>query len=211
LAEASETDNQQWERRYGEPGYAYGTQPNAFMAAQRPLIRRGMRALVPADGEGRNGVWLAEQGCDVVTFDRSTAGPEKARRLAAERGVQIDARSGDLATWSWPVAEFDLVVSVFVHLLPSRRPQVHAAYLGALKPGGLVILEAFRPAHAEFQKAGTVGGPPSPERMFTAAMLRQDFAAAEIVLLEETETMLDEGGHHVGRSAVVRLIARRPA
>ena len=86
------------------------------------------------------------------------------------------------------------------------RVSVHRAMLAALKPGGLVILEAFTPEQLNY----TSGGPRLPEMLYTAGMLRADFAAGEVLELTETRTELAEGNYHSGPAAVVRLVARRP-
>lgn len=194
-----------WDQRYAEPGYAYGTEPNAFLASQRHRLKPGMRALAVADGEGRNGVWLATQGLEVLSVDASAVGLAKARALARRRGVRIRTEQADLTRWDWPQAAFDVVAAIFIHFMPEHRTRMHRAMLAALAPGGLLILEAFTPRQLEYRS----GGPPLREMLYTADMLRADFASAEILLLEETLTELHEGAYHRGTAAVVRLIARR--
>jgi len=195
-----------WDERYAEPGYAYGTEPNAFLAAQQARLRPGGRALVVADGEGRNGVWLARQGLAVLSVDASGVGLAKAQALAATYGVTIDTLQADLTTWDWPLAEYDVVVAIFAHFRPEHRARLHASMVAALRPGGMVILEAFTPAQLGYAS----GGPRDPEMLYSADLLRADFAAAEILLLDETLTELDEGRYHRGTGAVVRMLARRP-
>jgi len=195
-----------WESRYGEPGYAYGTVPNAFLREQAKRLSPGSRVLAVGDGEGRNGVWLAIQGHEVWSVDASAAGLAKALKLAAERGVSLHTELVDLSTWDWPVSAFDAVVSIFLHFRPDLRLRMHVAMLAALRPGGLLILEAFTPAQLGYSS----GGPPDREMLFTAGMLRQDFAGADILFLEETRTELDEGRYHRGPAAVVRMLVRKP-
>lgn len=199
--------SQFWDERYAEPGYAYGTEPNAFLVSQRHLLEPGKRALAVADGEGRNGVWLAEQGLEVLSVDQSAVGLAKARALAAARGVSLRTEQADLTHWDWPQAAFDLVVAIFIHFSPAQRTRMHRAMFAALRPGGLLILEAFTPEQLEYRS----GGPPVREMLYTAEMLRADFAQAAILSLEETITELQEGPYHRGTAAVVRLIARRPS
>lgn len=196
--------------RYSEPGYHYGTAPNAFIAAQKPLLEKGMRALLPGDGEGRNGVWLAEQGLEVTSFDPSIVGVEKARQLAAERGVKIDARIGDVESWTWKKCEYDVIVLSYVHLIPSMRARAHHNVWEALRPGGIVILEAFSPRQLEMRKKGAKGGPQEIDQLLTVEMLRKDFPAAEFLVLEEIEADF-EGRTHGGRCAVTRMVARKRA
>ncbi len=199
-----------WDERYaGQRGISFGTAPNVFLASQGSLLRKGQRALVPGDGEGRNGVWLAEQGLTVDTVDLSPVGVGNAKALAAERGVAIHAVAADLTAWAWPVAAYDLVVSIFLHFPAAIRADLHGRMSESLVPGGVMLLEGYTPAQTQHRAAGSVGGPHDAEMLFTPAQLRTDFAALEMVTLEEAEVDLDEGARHRGRSAVVRMIARR--
>src|SRR5262245_56563215 len=111
--------------RYREPGYHYGTEPNAFLASQRARLKAGMKALMPGDGEGRNGVWLAEQGVTVTSFDPSPFGVDKARQLAAARGVTLDARVVGVESWDWREGQFDVVGLFFIHLPAALRRAAH--------------------------------------------------------------------------------------
>jgi cyclopropane fatty-acyl-phospholipid synthase-like methyltransferase len=197
--------NEFWDTRYSEPGYAYGTEPNAFLASKAGLLRPGMSALAVADGEGRNGVWLASRGLEVLSVDASEVGLRKTRELAASRGVAIRTAQADLGRWAWPKAEFDVVVSIFAHFPPELRPRLHQAMLAALKPGGLVVLEAFTPEQLRYAS----GGPRAAELLYSAAMLRTDFAGGEVLELTESVVELDEGQYHRGPAAVVRLVVRR--
>jgi SAM-dependent methyltransferase len=198
-----------WEERYARQGFAYGETANAFLRARRERLKPGMRALVPGDGEGRNGVWLAEQGLVVDTLDLSARGVAKARRLAAARGVAVNAICADAHAWRWPAAEYDLVALIYLHLVAAERKSLHAKAAAALKSGGLILLEAFRPEQLTRQAAGGRGGPHARELLYTPEDLGADFAALEIIALEEADVDLAEGALHVGRGAVVRAIARR--
>ena len=194
-----------WNSRYAEAGFAYGTAPNAFLVSQAHCLRPGMRALAVADGEGRNGVWLAQQGLDVLSVDASEIGLRKAQALAGERNVALRTEVADLFSWKWPVACFDVVVAIFAHFPPSERARLHANMLKALVPGGVLILEAFTMQQLQYQS----GGPRAPEMLYSADQLRVDFYGAEMLMLEETLAELDEGPYHRGPAAVVRLLARR--
>ncbi len=197
-----------WDRSYGVSEYIFGTEPNRFLASQAHHFATGGRVLVPGDGEGRNGVWLSGQGFDVTTVDASAAGVGKARALAAARGVKPSIQHSNLEEWDWPSDAFDAVASIFVHFMPHVRPRLHRRMLEALKPGGVLVLEAFTPKHVAQRAAGSRGGPP-PEMLYTAAMLRDDFAGGVFELVEEADIVLDEGNRHQGRASVVRLVLRR--
>ena len=198
---------QSWEERYAGENYLFGTEPNDFLAEEAARLVPGQRALAVADGEGRNGVWLAGKGLDVLSVDFSANALVKARALAAERGLTIKTEQADLFAWDWPVAAFDLAVAFFIQ--PGRAQQriLFAAMLAALKPGGMLIFEA----HAKAQAASEFGGPDNPDHLYSAATVREALAGAEaeIVILEE-KTIIRRGGRHPGKpAAVVRLIARR--
>lgn len=196
-----------WNARYAEAGFAYGTEPNAFLVSQQHRFHPGMKALAVADGEGRNGVWLAQQGLKVLSVDASEVGLDKAAQLAADRGVPLRTECVELTAWKWPEAEFDVVVAIYIHFPPDVRARMHRAMWQALRPGGVLILEAFTPEQLHYKS----GGPPVAEMLYTADKLRIDFAGTDIVLIEECVTDLAEGRYHRGPAAVVRLVARRPA
>jgi cyclopropane fatty-acyl-phospholipid synthase-like methyltransferase len=194
-----------WNQRFSQPGYTYGTEPNAFLVSQKNYLKPGMKALAVADGEGRNGVWLAQQGLEVLSVDGSEVGLRKTQELAKSRGVAIHTELAELTKWIWPENEFDLVVAIFIHFPPEHRARMHEKMLGALKPGGLLLLEAFTPEQLEYR----TGGPPVAEMLYTAGMLRDDFKAGEVLRLEEALTDLQEGPGHSGRAAVARLVLQK--
>lgn len=195
-----------WDERFDRHDYVYGTEPNAFLVSQRHRLAQGMSALAVADGEGRNGVWLAEQGLRVTSVDASAVGLQKAMRLALDRGVSLNTVCADLGDWQWPQGQYDLVASIFLHLPSALRPLLHARMLQAVRPGGLVILEGFRPEQIDY---GT-GGPSNVDMLYTPQMLSDDFAEAELLHLKAVEPELDEGPFHAGKAATVRMVARRP-
>jgi Methyltransferase domain len=200
-----------WDERYGPPGYAYGVSPSGFLEDQIARLVPGMRVLVPGDGEGRNGVWLARQGLSVTTVDISPLGCGKARALARERGVKLDIVQADLRTWAWPRGEFDVVASVFVHFPPGDRPAMHARMRAPVKPGGTILIEAFDPRQIECQKVGKGGGPRDAAMLYDAALLRADFEPVDELLLEHVREELHDGRLHDGPCALVRGVFRVPA
>ncbi len=201
-----EGPGQFWDRKYADDEYFYGKAPNAWLTGHAHRLRPGMRALSVADGEGRNAVWLAEQGLAVTAVDASGKAIAKAKALAAQRGVIVEHVEADLTTWPWPEAAFDVAVAIFAHFTANHRPAIHRAMLNTVKPGGLVLIEAYSP----YQHLHRTGGPPDLDMLYTAWRLEQDFAGAEILELAEVTTELQEGRGHSGTSAVVRLVARRP-
>jgi len=195
-----------WNERYAGEDYLFGTEPNAFLESQRDLLEPGQRALAVADGEGRNGVWLAHQGLDVLSVDFSPVALEKARLLAARAGVKIKTELADLRTWDWGADRFDVVAAIFIQFAPpAERARMFENMKRCLKPGGLLILQGYTPKQIEYD----TGGPPQVENLYTAALLREAFAGMTILHLAEHEDVIEEGTRHRGLSALVDLVARK--
>jgi len=195
-----------WDERFSRTELVYGDEPNAYLREQaQKRLKAGAKVLVPGDGYGRNGLWLAKQGCELTTIDVSPVGVERARNDAKRAGLALQILLGDVNTWDWPKSEFDATVSIYLHLPPEQRSGVHRQMFEALRPGGIVILEAFTPAQLQFSS----GGPKQVELLYNAEILRQDFAAAEVLELAELEVELHEGKMHLGEGAVVRAVLRK--
>jgi len=146
---------QRWEQRFAVPDYAFGKEPNYFLASCKPLLPRSGRVLAVADGEGRNGVWLAEQGLDVVSLDFSPSAQRKARALAKERGVTVTFLQGDVHTFDYPEAAFDVVAEIFTQFsTPANRALKWAGTRKALKPGGLLIIQGYAPKQLQYSTGG---------------------------------------------------------
>ncbi len=194
-----------WDERYGGKRYFYGTEPNAFLVSQHALLKPGMKCLAMADGEGRNGVWLAEQGLDVLSLDASPVAQAKARQLAQRRGVQMRFEQADMLAWQ-SGARFDVVVAIFIQFVgPDLRPQQFANLKQHLKPGGLLLLQGYTPKQLEFR----TGGPSQVENLYTEPMLRELCADMEILHLREHDSVIREGEGHNGLSALIDLVARK--
>ncbi len=198
------SDLEFWEERYSAPDYIFGTAPNAFLASQAHRLKPGLTALAVADGEGRNGVWLAEQGLDVTSIDFSPRALAKARALADQRRVALRAEEADVGNWTWPEAAFDVVVAIFIQFAdPPTRERIFSGIKRTLKPGGLLLLEGYRPEQLRY---GT-GGPPQIEHLYTRALLEQAFADMQILELREHDSEIHEGARHHGMSALIDLVA----
>ncbi len=199
-----------WSTRYRDAGedYVFGTTANRFLAAQSALLGSGRTALSVADGEGRNAVWLAEQGLRVTATEISPVALEKARKLAAGRHVEVDFVLADAVAWDYPEAAFDFVVGIFIQFAdPVQRARMFAGMARALRPGGHLIVQGYTPKQLEYR----TGGPSAVENLYTAELLRTAFPGLDIVHLQEYEDVLDEGVGHKGQSALVGLVARKPA
>ena len=196
-----------WDARYRCEEYIFGTRPNAFLASQEEYLAAGSRVLAVADGEGRNGVWLAQRGCKVCSVDISPVAIEKAKRLALDRNVHIDFAIADLMEWEWPDAGFDVVVCIFIQFAsPGMRKKLFDGFWRTLRPGGVVIMEGYGVKQLQY----TSGGPGKLENLYTPQILRDAFAEWEMLLLREYDAVLDEGPRHRGMAALVDLVARKP-
>ena len=194
-----------WDERYRGEEYIYGTSPNGFLRSQIAHLPQG-RILCLAEGEGRNAVWLAEQGRSVTAVDGSPVGLAKARRLAAERGVHIDTVVADLADFPIPAGHWDGIVSIFCHIRPDIRADLHRRAVQGLRPGGVFVLEAYTPAQLRHR----TGGPPDEDKLMTLADLRRELAGLDFVHAVELEREVVEGRLHHGLGAVVQVVAVRP-
>jgi len=194
-----------WDQRYSDEEYVYGKNPNDFLANSANKIPKG-KVLCIAEGEGRNAVFLAEQGYTVVAVDSSSVGLSKARILADERGVNIETVVCDLADFNIEPDSWDGVVSIFAHVPPEVRKQLHKKIVTGLRTGGVLILEAYRPDQLKYK----TGGPPSTEYMMTLQGLEQELAGLTFEYGVELDRDVVEGKFHTGKGAVVQIIGKKP-
>lgn len=197
-----------WDERYSAEDYAYGTEPNDFLAAHAHMLPMG-RVLSLAEGEGRNAVFLAGQGYEVTAVDQSAVGLGKARRLAEREGVAIETIVADLAEFKIEPQSWDGIVSISAHVPRSIRKGLHRRVAEGLKPGGVLLLEAYTPRQLE--TAGKGGpGPDQSDRFMTLAELHQELQGLDFLIARETEREVNEGKYHHGPGAVVQVVARKP-
>jgi len=193
-----------WDKRYAGESYAYGTQPNDFLLENAQTLPVG-DTLCLGEGEGRNAVFLAGLGHRVTALDSSEVGLGKARRLAADNDVRIDAIHADLAEYDIEPGRWDCIVAIFCHLPPDLRRKVHGQIAAAPRPGGRFILEAYTPD----QLALGTGGPGNAAMMMDVASLRDELGGLEFEIAREVVRDIREGEFHDGMGATVQLIARK--
>lgn len=194
-----------WDQRYASDNYIYGTDPNDWFVEKLRIMKVG-KLLMPAEGEGRNAVWAAEQGWNVTAFDQSPEGRTKALKLAAEREVEINYLVKDLRCFRGEENTYDAIGLIYVQMPAEFRAKVHTELVKFLKPGGCLILEAFSKA----QMGNNSGGPKNPDMLYSAAELRSDFAALKILEFHDVRIHLEEGPLHKGLADVIRIFARKP-
>jgi cyclopropane fatty-acyl-phospholipid synthase-like methyltransferase len=196
-----------WNDRYRSTDFAYGEAPNIFLTEAASHLKPVGKILVPGDGEGRNGVWLARQGFDVTTIDLSEEGCAKAEKLAQRHSVPLTVICADLAAWEWPQGHFDGVVSIFLHVPSQFRPRLHGLMRKALRDDGILIIEAFEPNHLTWRALNpAVGGPGNVDMLYDLDDLKADFAPMVEIFSQVKVTDLAEGIYHKGKGSVVRAV-----
>ena len=197
----------QWEEKFSTPEYQFGTAPNGFLVRENSRLKPQAKVLCIADGEGRNSIWLAEQGHRVHAVEAAMNAIEKARALALERGVTVKHEQVDLEDWEWPVEQYDAVVAIFIQFTDTvGRARMFAQIAAALRPSGVLLLEGYGPG----QLAYGTGGPKSLDHLYAVDELRTAFPTLTVALLEEYDVKLDEGPRHRGMSSLVDLVAIKP-
>lgn len=192
-----------WDERYADKDYVYGTEPNAFLAEHIGLLKGPVLSL--AEGEGRNAVFMARHGLDVLGVDGSAVGLEKAQNLARSRGVTVRTELVDLAIYTPPVETFGSVVSIFAHLPSALRQRLHGLVEQSLVPGGIVLLEGY----SKKQIHRDTGGPGNLDMLLSREDIELEFPGCEVLLSQEIEREVIEGKAHNGLASVVQFIARK--
>ena len=190
-----------WDERYSEPGFAYGTAPNEFLISVVDRIQHG-KILSLAEGEGRNAVYLASLGYHVTGVDGSDVGLRKAGELAAERGVAITTIHADLGGFEIEPDQWDGIIACYCHLPSAIRIPLHRAAVQGLKQGGVFVLEAF----SKEQLGYGTGGPQSLDMLMSLDELEQELAGLEFVHAVQTEREVREGSGHTGLASVIQLL-----
>ena len=194
-----------WNERYREPGFAYGTAPNEFLISVVDRIPQG-KILSLAEGEGRNAVYLASLGYQVTGVDGSEVGLRKAVELATERGVAITTIQADLGEFEIEPEQWDGIIACYCHVPSAIRIPLHRAAVRGLKPGGVFVLEAF----SKEQLAYDTGGPKSLDMLMSLDDLKRELAGLEIIHAVKMERDIREGRGHTGLSSVVQILAVKP-
>jgi SAM-dependent methyltransferase len=198
------SDLDHWQQRYASDEYRFGTAPNAFLASQAKRLPKSGKALAIADGEGRNGVFLAEQGLDVLSLDFAPNAQAKARKLAAERGVALRVEQADVINWTYAADTFDVVAAIFFQFAaPPERDRIFAGILRTLKPGGLLLLEGYGLKQLDYK----TGGPSMLENLYTREILEKAFADFVSLDIREYDAEIHEGAGHGGMSALIDVVA----
>jgi len=193
-----------WDKRYSGKQYAYGTKANDFLLSMHSKLPVG-KVLCLGEGEGRNAVWLAQQGHDVTAVDLSEVGLQKAQLLAKEKDVKINTIHADLANYDIGVEQWDVIILIFCHLPPPLREKVHKNSVIGLRHKGMLLLEAYTPEQLSYK----TGGPPVAAMMMNAEILSNELKGLNLLSLQETVREIHEGECHNGSGAVVQVLAEK--
>jgi SAM-dependent methyltransferase len=210
MAQDDSSSAERWDKRYraaAEP--PFGEAPNDYlrMICARPDFA-ARRALCLADGDGRNGRWLAAQGLEVTAVDVSAVATERALDLDRRSGANVTRLTADLADWA-PAAgqSWDAVFVIYLQGTAALRRRALEVAAAALAPGGWLVVEGFSKA-----QAGRPGmGPDDPDRLYDLAELSAAADGLEVIEALAGRVRLDEGPRHRGTAEVIRFAARRRA
>ncbi|MFV5703302.1 class I SAM-dependent methyltransferase [Flavobacterium sp. XS2P12] len=198
-----------WDKRYKENEFVYGKEPNRFFKEWLPKFEPGT-ILMPADGEGRNGVFASQLGWKVISSDLSEEGKLKALALAQEKNVSLEYIVGDLEQLHFETSSFDAIGLIYAHFSAEKKSFLHKKLSANLRPGGIIIFEAFSKLHLLYNgRDPKVGGPKDFNMLFSTNEIAADFENYEILLLEEKEITLEEGKYHIGKGSVIRFVGRK--
>lgn len=200
-------DSSFWDDRYDAEAYAYGTDPNVFLTDAIGTVPAGSSIVELGAGEGRNAVWLAQQGYTVTAVDYAWTGLKKTEHLASRFGVDVETVEADVLTWR-PSRTWDAIVVTFLHVLPDQQDLLFEQMKRLTAPGGWILAEWFRPAQVE--EGYDSGGPPRADMMVSRRDLLEAFHEGTFRRLEEVEYMLDEGPNHQGEAATVQMVWQAP-
>lgn len=198
-----------WNERYRSETFAYGISPNEYFKKQIDELTPG-RILLPADGEGRNGVYAATKGWTVCSFDISTEGKRKAELLAKNQNTTIEYHVCDPHQLNYPFESFDVLALIYAHFPGPIKSEFHQHLNKFLKPGGYIIFEAFSKEHLKYNSINEkVGGPKDLDTLFSVEEIINDFPGYDMIELCETEIELSEGSYHQGRGSVIRFFGKK--
>jgi len=197
-----------WNERFNKEEFIFGKEPNEYLVEQtNQHLKPGATVLCIADGEGRNGVWLAKQGMRVDAFDVSDIAIVKAKQFAKDNSVEVSYTLCDTDGWNWQANSYDAIIAIFIQFAdPAMRERIFKQAYLALKPGGILILQGYTPKQLEYK----TGGPSALEHLYTEELISKLACEFQILDLTCYEKELSEGARHSGMSALLGLVAQKP-
>lgn len=202
--EPTAMEREHWDRRYADAELLWPEEANRFLVQEAAGLPPG-RALDVGTGEGRNAIWLAARGWRVTATDFSAVALDKARRIAAARGVDVEWIEADLRAYTPPSHAFDLVLVMYMHPLPPERRTLVRTAAGALADGGTLLVVG----HDRTNLAQGIGGPQDPDRLFSPDDIVGDLAGIDDLHVVRAERVLrpvtTEKGERNAIDALVRI------
>lgn len=201
-----------WNNRYKNKEFAYGKKPNLFFKNAIDKLKLTGSILLAAEGEGRNAVYAAQKGWQVVAYDISSEGKQKALQLAQSLNVEIDYKIGTLNELNFEMETFDALALIYAHFPADEKEDTYKKLADLVKPNGYVLLEGFSVNNLAYRdKNPNVGGPANAAMLFTVDEIRNTFQDFSIIELQEIEVELNEGSFHNGLASVIRFIGQKSA
>ena len=202
----SQNDPRQfWDERFSQPEYYYGKLPNDFLKEQAGVFPKAGQLLSLGEGEGRNAVFMAQQGYAMTALASAPAGLDKTQQLAKEKNVEVEPLLAHLKYYEFEPQAWDGVINIFCHLPAPVRRKVHENLVHTLKKGGIFLMEAYTPEQLEY---GT-GGPQNIDLLYDPETIRKELTELELLHFEKKERNIVEGVGHDGPSSVLQVIARK--
>ncbi|WP_034268761.1 class I SAM-dependent methyltransferase [Haloechinothrix halophila] len=178
--------SEDWDEKFAASEFLFTARPNQTVVAETTSLKPGT-ALDLACGQGRNAVWLAEQGWHVTAVDFSRVGLDRARQLAESRGVDVTYIEADVVNWQPPVQAFDLVLIAYLQLPWEELKTVLAAARKALAPGGTLLLVGHDADNIDHG----YGGPPDPAVLYDAQRIRAELDALDVETARQVDRVVD--------------------
>lgn len=194
-----------WDQSFSNSEYIYGKEPNIFIQKMSDIIPTNAHIACLAEGEGRNAVYLAEQGHEVVAYDQSQVGLKKAQKLAEQRGVQIQTNLMDLTKEHLPEGHFDASILVFGHVSKNDQTFLFENMFKSVKSGGLIIFEVYSKRQIEYK----TGGPGNVEALYDAGQLLKVAEQYEVLHFYYGEAERFEGINHTGLCHIIQVAVRK--
>ena len=196
-----------WNERFDVDEFIFGKDPNLFLVeSTKKYATGGSRVLCVADGEGRNSVWLAQQGMQVDAFDVSAVAIKKAKKFASDNQVDIAFHHSDCDSYPWQPNQYDAIAAIFIQFAdPELRARLFDNMINGLKPGGLLIVQGYTPNQLEYK----TGGPGQLSHLYTEELMTELLAGMNVLEIRSYETELKEGARHLGMSALIGVVAKK--
>lgn len=195
----------QWDKNFSNGKYIYGEDPNEFVKQMSGKIPPNSNIACLAEGEGRNAVFLAEQGHHIVAYDQSKVGLDKANQLAEKNNVNIKTETIDLTKECVPQGEYDAAILVFGHVLKKDQQFLFQNLLNSVRSGGHVLFEVYSEKQINYK----TGGPGHVEALYDPVDILKFIDQHQVLHFYYGETERYEGLNHTGLGHVIQVVIKK--